>query len=99
MVLEEEVVVHAPVVEAVDLEEEEEGLHDPVAVLAGLGEEEGVPPDQMAAVVPRQGLAFPVPRPRVQVVARLAVPIHGLRSPINRVASVVAISGWVIGPA
>ena len=66
---------------------EEEEPPDQVAVLAALGAEELVPPDQVAASVPRPGLAFPVPRPRVQVAARLVV------------MAVLVISGWVIGPA
>ena len=52
---------------------EEEEPPDQVAVLAALGAEELVPPDQVAASVPRPDLALLVPRPRVQVAARLVV--------------------------
>lgn len=53
--------------------EAEEEPPDQVAVLAALGAEELVPPDQVAASVPRPDLALLVPRPRVQVAARLVV--------------------------
>ena len=84
MVAEEEVAEEEVAAEEVV---EEEEPPDQVAVLAALGAEELVPPDQVAASVPRPGLAFPVPRPRVQVAARLVV------------MAVLVISGWVIGPA
>ncbi len=74
--------------EEVEVEAEAEAEPpDQVAVLAALGAEELVPPDQVAASVPRPDLALLVPRPRVQVAARLVV------------MAVLVISGWVIGPA
>ncbi len=60
--------------EEVEVEAEAEAEPpDQVAVLAALGAEELVPPDQVAASVPRPDLALLVPRPRVQVAARLVV--------------------------